>query len=160
MDVELRPFQPGDEVAFRALNEAWIAKYFGMEAEDHRTLDDPLEHILRPGGHIFMALIDGTPVGCCALIADGPGTYELAKMAVDETYRGRGIGRQILAYTIAQAKALGATTLHLASNAKLANAVHLYEALGFRHLPPERIPVTPYVRANVFMEMLLLDAAQ
>lgn len=154
-DVKLRPFQPGDEVAFRTLNEAWIAKHFGMEAEDHLTLGDPVGYILQPGGHIFMAVLDGTPIGCCALIADGPGTFEVAKMAVDETYRGKGIGRQLLAYTIAQAKTLGATTLHLASNSKLANAVHLYEALGFRHIPPERVPATPYVRANVFMDMQL-----
>jgi hypothetical protein len=41
---------------------------------------------------------------------------------------------QAAEYTIAQAKALG-HTLELASNSKLANAVHLYD-LRFRHLPP------------------------
>jgi hypothetical protein len=45
--------------------------------------------------------------------------------------------------------------LFLGSNAKLENAVHLYESIGFRHVPPERIPPMPYTRANVFMEMAL-----
>jgi GNAT superfamily N-acetyltransferase len=81
--------------------------------------------------------------------------FELAKMAVSERYRGHGIGRKLLEYAIAQAKVLGAHTLELASNAKLANAVHLYESLGFRHLPADRVGRSPYARANVFMELHL-----
>jgi putative acetyltransferase len=82
--------------------------------------------------------------------------FEVAKMAVSESCRGHGIGRKLLEYAIAQAKALGAHTLELASNTKLANAVHLYESVGFRHLPPERVEPSPYARANVFMELHLL----
>jgi ribosomal protein S18 acetylase RimI-like enzyme len=86
--------------------------------------------------------------------------FEVAKMAVSERYRGRGIGRKLLEYTIAQAKVLGAHTLELASNTKLANAVHLYESLGFRHLPLERVEPSPYARANVFMELHLTPGAE
>jgi GNAT superfamily N-acetyltransferase len=154
-DLQLRPFEPGDADAFRDLNEAWIRKYFGLEEPDYLTLRDPIRNILQPGGHIFMAIVDGRAIGCCALIAEEPGVFELAKMAVAEEYRGRGVGRQILVYTIEQARALGATLLHLGSNRKLANAVHLYEALGFRHLPPERVKPSPYARADVFMELHL-----
>jgi len=71
-------------------------------------------------------------------------------MAVDERLRNQGIGRKVLAYTIEQARVLGARALYLETNNKLANAIHLYEALGFRHLPPKP---SPYVRANVFMEL-------
>ena len=56
---------------------------------------------------------------------------------------------------IAQAKVLGATRLYLETGTKLTNAIHLYESLGFRHLPPERVVPSPYARANVFMEKLL-----
>jgi putative acetyltransferase len=45
--------------------------------------------------------------------------------------------------------------LFLGSNSKLENAVHLYESVGFQHVPPERLPPNPYTRANVFMEMSL-----
>jgi hypothetical protein len=48
----------------------------------------------------------------------------------------------------------------LGSNTRLKNAVHLYESVGFRHVPPERVPAVPYTRANVFMEMQLGDAPQ
>ena len=43
----------------------------------------------------------------------------------------------------------------LGSSTKLPNAVHLYEAEGFRHVPPQEWPPQAYTRADVFMEMLL-----
>lgn len=154
-EISFRLFQHGDAQAFRELNEAWIARFFRLEEHDHIQLRDPENSILRPGGQIVMAVAAGERIGCCALVFIRPGVFEVAKMAVSESYRGHGIGRKLLEYTIAQARALGAHTLELASNAKLANAVHLYESLGFRHLPPERVEPSPYARANVFMEMHL-----
>jgi ribosomal protein S18 acetylase RimI-like enzyme len=64
-----------------------------------------------------------------------------------------GIGRRMLAYTIEQGKALGAEVLYLESSEQLLDAIHLYESLGFQHLPPERVTPSPYARANVFMEL-------
>jgi len=154
-EIAFRLFQHGDADAFRKLNEEWIARYFSLEEHDHIQLGDPEGSVLRPGGQIIIAVAGEERIGCCALIFVRPGVYEVAKMAVSERYRGHGIGRRLLEYTIAQAKALGAHTLELVSNAKLANAVHLYESLGFRHLPPERLEPSPYARANVFMEMHL-----
>lgn len=154
-DITFRLFQQGDAGAFRKLNEEWIARYFSLEEHDHIQLDDPEDNILRTGGQIVMAVAGEERIGCCALIFERPGVFEVAKMAVSERYRGHGIGRRLLEYTIATANAMGAHTLELASNTKLANAVHLYESLGFRHLPPERVEPTPYARANVFMELHL-----
>jgi GNAT superfamily N-acetyltransferase len=151
--IQLRLFEPGDAAAFRELNEAWIRRYFSLEQPDHALLGDPVSHIIAPGGFIYMVCAEGRPIGCCALIFVRPGVYEVAKMAVAEPYRGRGIGRRLLVYVIEQARESGAELLMLATNDTLANAVHLYESLGFRHLPPEP---SPYARANVFMELPLL----
>src|ERR1700712_1242665 len=159
-EITFRLFQRGDADAFRELNEAWIARYFRLEEQDHIQLRDPEHNILRPGGQIVMAAVGEERIGCCALIFVRHGVFEVAKMAVSESYRGHGIGRKLLEYTIAQAKALGARTLELASNKKLANAVHLYESVGFRHLPPERVEPSPYARANVFMELHLSPGAE
>ncbi len=155
VEVDIRPFTVADAPAFRTLNEDWINEYFGLEEEDRLVLNDPVAHVLRPGGHIFMAFVDEVAVGCCCLIPMEPGVFELAKMTVATPFRGKSIGRKILAYTIDRAKSLGATRLFLGSNNKLADAIHLYEAYGFRHLKPEDAPSSPYVRANVFMEMNL-----
>jgi N-acetylglutamate synthase-like GNAT family acetyltransferase len=154
-EITFRLFQHGDANAFRELNEEWIAQYFRLEEQDHIQLRDPEESILRTGGQIVIAAAGDERIGCCALIFVRQGVFELAKMAVSERYRGHGIGRKLLEYAIAQAKVLGAHTLELASNAKLANAVHLYESLGFRHLPADRVGRSPYARANVFMELHL-----
>ncbi len=101
----------------------------------------------------MLPVFDGGDVACCALMIMKPGVFEVAKMTVAEGYRGMGLGRMMLAYTIAQGKALGAETLYLETNDKLLDAIHLYESLGFRHLPPERVTPSPYARANVFMEL-------
>jgi N-acetylglutamate synthase-like GNAT family acetyltransferase len=151
--IQLRAFQPGqasDAEAFRTLNEWWIKTYFGMERHDTEILNDPEGYVLAKGGHIFFAISGGVLVGCCALIPISPGIYEVAKMAVAQNRQGGGIGRKLLAYTIQQGRALGARALYLETNNKLSNAIHLYESLGFRHLPPKP---SPYVRANVFMEL-------
>jgi len=155
--IEFRPLRIGEDgTAFRTLNEEWISRYFVLEPKDRETLGDPENTILRKGGRIFIAYANGQPVGCVALIPMGDGVYELSKMAVDPEMRGRGIGRRILEYAIGQAKALGASSLFLGSNSVLKNAVHLYESVGFRHVPPEKLPEMHYARADVFMEMPLL----
>jgi putative acetyltransferase len=164
-DLLLRSFQPGDEDAFRALNEQWIAKYFRIEDKDRETLSDPVGKILHHGGHIYFAVLGEKTVGTCALIPTepvvyevarlAPASYEVAKMAVEESHRGAGIGRAVLEYTVAEAAKLGARRLYLETNDRLTNAIHLYETVGFRHLDPSRVKASPYARANVFMEMLL-----
>ena len=155
VEILLRPFQPGDEPAFRELNESWISKYFVLEEKDREVLNDPAKYILNPGGHVLMAMQAGSAVGCCALLAMGDGCFEVAKMCVSEGLRGRGIGRRVLTYTVEYARTLGASRLYLETNSKLANAIHLYESVGFRHVPVERVKPSPYARANVYMEMLL-----
>jgi putative acetyltransferase len=149
----LRRFQPGDEKPFKELNEAWISRDFALEPGDHEVLDDPQCKILAEGGQICLAELDGKVVGCCALIPIKPGEYELAKMTVSEAARGQGIGRRLLVFAIAAARALNARRLYLESNTRAAAAVHLYEELGFRHMAaPER--ASKYSRANVFMEKI------
>jgi putative acetyltransferase len=152
VSIVVRSFEPRDAEAFRSLNAAWIEKYFGMEDKDHVMLNHPMEKIIAPGGHIYMAFLGEEAVGCCALLLMADGVYEIAKMAVKDDLRGMGIGRKVLEYTVAQARTLGARKLYLETNSTLRNAIHLYEAVGFRHIAP--VP-SPYLRADVFMEMEL-----
>jgi len=153
--VEFRPFEPGDETAFRELNEAWIASHFVVEEKDREVLNDPHKYILRPGGALLMAVQDGSAIGTCALLAMGDRAFEVAKMTVSRTHRGQGIGKKLLAHVIEHARGMGAKRLYLETNRKLGNAIHVYESLGFRHLPVERVQPSPYARADVYMELLL-----
>lgn len=154
--VIIRPLQSvEDRRAFRTLNEEWITRYFVLEDKDREILGDPDHAILRKGGRILMVQFGDELVGCVALIPLGNGVYELSKMAVSPRLRGHGVGRRLLEHTIAEARAMGATSLFLGSSTKLTNAVHLYESVGFRHVPPAEIPPMPYTRADVFMMMRL-----
>ncbi len=157
MNVKIREFQPGDEIVFRALNEAWITASFHLEDEDVAVLGDPQHHILSPGGHIYFAAHpeSGEVLGCCALLPMEDGCFGVAKMAIAERHRGQGIGRQMLRGTIAAARDLGARRLYLVTHHSLKNAIELYESEGFVHLRPEDAPPSPYARATVFMEKFL-----
>ncbi len=154
-ELIIRDFQPGDEAAFRRLNEAWIIRHFAIEPKDEYTFANPKASILDPGGRIFLAILNGQPVGCCALILIAAGEFELGKMTVDESARGAGIGRRLLEHSIAESKAAGATRLYLETNHTLTPAIHLYEAVGFRHLPSDRVTASPYASSDVQMELYL-----
>ena len=155
-DIRIRALQPGgDASAFRTLNEEWITRYFTLEPKDNAILGNPETLILARGGQVFLVDVDGVTSACVALIPMGNGVYELSKMAVSPHLRGLGIGRKLLAHAIDQARALGAASLFLGSSTKLANAIHLYESMGFRHVPPESLPNMAYARADVFMELPL-----
>jgi len=155
-EVTIRAFVSGDEAAFRRLNEEWILRHFGpLEARDEEIVSNPQRNILDAGGRIFFAVRGGELIGCCALIAAGPGEYEVAKMAVTQSAQGLGIGRLLLESVIAGARASGARSLHLETNRILTPAIRLYESAGFQHLPPERFAPSPYTRCNVQMELHL-----
>ena len=154
-EVVFRSFRPGDQRAFRELNEAWIEQHFRLEDKDRETLGDPDKQILAKGGHIVIAERAGRPVGCCALIALGDGHFEVAKMTVAEGERGQGLGHQLLAYVIQFAQENSIKRLYLETNTKLQTAMRVYEAAGFRHVPADRVKPSPYTRANVYMEMVL-----
>jgi GNAT superfamily N-acetyltransferase len=81
------------------------------------------------------------------------GSYELAKMGVAEEERGKGVGRILLEFVVGEARRLGIQRLYIETNHALKNAIHLYEAMGFRHIEPDA--PSPYQRADVFMELLL-----
>lgn len=147
--MKIVEFAPEHAAAFKALNEAWISKYFVLEGKDREVLDDPQGKIVAKGGRIFMALADGQAVGCVALLKMADGGYEVAKMTVSETQRGSGLGRVLMQRCIDAGAADGAPRLYLETNSGLAPALGLYRAMGFVDLPTAE---TPYVRADVFME--------
>jgi len=135
---------------FERMNRKWIEAWFTMEPLDEWVLTNPEEAILKDGGAILMALYDGAVAGTVGLRKVGEQTYEFTKMAVDENYRRKGIAEALSYASFEKAKELGATKIILYSNTKNANAIKLYEKIGFKHLPVEP---GVYERANVKMEI-------
>src|SRR5258707_13201860 len=132
-ELTIREFVPDDQSAFHRLNEEWIVRHFAMESKDEEALADPQSTILSRGGRILMAVTDGEPVGCCALLAMKAGEFEVAKMAVAPSSRRTGVGRKLLTAAVETARASGAKRLYLETNQKLTAAIRLYQSVGFRH---------------------------
>ena len=116
-------------------------------------LGDPAGKVLALGGHIFMAVEDGAAIGCVALMAMPGGGFEVAKMAVIEAHKGRGVGRELMAACVKRARRLGAGRLYLETNSGLAPALGLYRSFGFKDV--DSAEPSPYARADVKMELLL-----
>jgi ribosomal protein S18 acetylase RimI-like enzyme len=58
-------------------------------------------------------------------------------MYLGRTYRGRGLGRQLLVTALDWARARGALAIRLDTTEEMQAARHLYEAYGFRRVPGE-----------------------
>lgn len=155
-EVEIIPYTPEYQSAFKSLNEEWISTYFEMEKADYKALDNPQEYILDKGGKIFVALYKNEAVGVAALIKmdDLNYDFELAKMAVSPKVQGKNIGWLLGQKAINAAKELGASKIYLESNTILKPAVNLYYKLGFQKIAGH---ATPYIRCNIQMELNLND---
>jgi len=151
--VKIVNYEPKYAKAFQSLNEQWINQYFEMEEKDRVSLENPKEYILDKNGTILVALYNDIPVGVCALIKMNHEKYdyELAKMAVDPTVQGKGIGYIIGEAIIDKAKELNAASLYLETNSVLKPAISLYQKLGFKKV---QWTSSPYARSNVNMELI------
>lgn len=147
--ITVHDWRPEWRHHFERLNLDWLERYFSVEDIDRRVLGDPQRHILAPGGHVFFAADGERVIGTGALLHEGEGVYEVSKMAVEPAEQGRGVGRLLLQALIARYRSLGGTTLFLESNRKLAPAIHLYEAMGFRDRG--RKPDSHYARSDIYM---------
>ena len=150
--VEIIDYRPEFHADFKQLNYAWISQYFTIEAADRQYLEHPDKKILTPGGHICMAKYKDNIVGTCALVKLDNTRYELAKMAVAEEMRGRGIGWLLGQAAITKGRELGAKKLYIESNTKLKAAIKLYQKLGFQKIVG---PPSPYERCNIQLELTL-----
>lgn len=153
--VQIVDYQPQYAEAFKRLNMEWIENYFELEHTDEVNLSQPEKEIIGKGGKIFVALYDGKPVGVCALVKL-PNEYrydwELSKMAVDQSMRGKNIGFLLGTKVIRTARALGGRTLFLESNTRLEPAIALYSKLGFQKVAGE---ISSYERSNIQMALEL-----
>jgi GNAT superfamily N-acetyltransferase len=149
--IVIVPFRREYAADFRRLNLDWIERLFQVEAPDLKVLDDPERAIVADGGMVFFALEGEAVVGTVAMICAGEGRCELAKMAVARTHQGRGIGEQLGRACKLWAVENGFRTVFLETNSRLANAIRLYERLGFRYAVDPH--PSDYARADVYMEL-------
>ena len=149
--IHLLTYQPEHQPWFEKFNRAWIEKHFWMEPVDFDVLQRPEDHIIGKGGFIFMAQWNGEFAGTVALKKAAEGVYEFTKMAVDDKFQGRKIGKALALAAIQKAKECRAEKIILYSNTKLATAIALYRKLGFKETTLDG----PYKRSDIKMELPL-----
>jgi DNA-binding MarR family transcriptional regulator/N-acetylglutamate synthase-like GNAT family acetyltransferase len=132
--LAIRRFSDALAADFHRINAQWIEDMYQLEQADIDVLENPRERIIAPGGDILFVEAPGLGiVGTCALKRTGEREFELTKMGVLASARGRKAGEFLLRAAIERAFALGCDRLYLLSNAKSEAAIHLYEKLGFVH---------------------------
>ena len=146
-------FKEEYKLDFQALNLQWIKKYFRVEEEDRKILENPKSYVIDRGGQIFFAINDGKAIGTAAMVLVEESIFELSKMAVDPNYQGLGIGRRIVDECIKFAKYHKAQEIFLITNDKLLPALELYRSSGFEL--DENYDDNRYERGNTKMKLSL-----
>lgn len=152
MEVEIIAYETMYAGDFKKINLEWLDKYGLTEEADLLMLDHPEREILGTGGVIYLAKVGGSVAGSAALINEGNGVFELAKMAVTDDHKGKGISKLLIEKCLEKAKELEAKKIYLQSNSLLTTALGLYEKYGFKHVP---VVDSHYATADVRMEKIL-----
>ncbi len=154
--IRIVDYKPMYRPYFKSLNEAWIKEFFTLEEPDRKMLEDPEGYIINRGGAIVIALERDSPVGVCALVPwhgdKSEFDFELAKMAVKPSARGKGVGELLGKAVLNKAREKGAKRIYLETNTVLDAALRLYKRLGFKRIEGVN---TPYSRCNTQMEYLI-----
>lgn len=153
MVVEVIHYRDEYQPDFEALNREWLERYFEVERTDLLYLRNPRGKIVDPGGQVFIAVEEGSVLGTCAMIRHSDEIYELSKMAVTQTARGRGLGNALMDAALAWTREKGAHKIVLESNTAMEPAIKLYEKYGF--VTTRLGPTEQYTRSNIEMELEL-----
>ena len=137
---------------FKKLNLEWLDKYNLLESHDLMVLNDPKGTILDHGGFIWLAKASDEIIGSAALMNEGHGIFELAKMSVTKNWQGKGISKILIETCLKTAKEIGVKKLTLFSNHQLETALKLYEKYGFKNV---EVKDSPFETADVKMELEL-----
>ncbi len=150
-EFQLIDYSPEFKDAIRELNYEWLEKYFYVEPNDIKQLNNPEEEIIEKGGAIYFVKYKEQIVGTVSLMQKAEQVFELSKMAVTANFQGKGISNMLMDKCLSAAKTMGAKKLVLYSNTKLENAISLYKKYGFTEIPLDY----SYARSNIKMEKIL-----
>ena len=150
MEIIIVSYSSEHHAAFKKLNLEWLDKYNLTESHDLMVLNDPKGTILDRGGFIWLAKTGDEIIGSAALMNEGHGIFELAKMSVTPAWQGKGISKILIETCLKKAKEIGVKKLTLFSNHQLQTALKLYEKYGFKNVD---VKDSPFETADVKMEL-------
>lgn len=97
------------------------------------AIELPIDQIA--DGRVWVAEQRGAVVGFSVLLPGNDGAIELDGLFVEPDFRGKGIGRQLVAHAVAMARDAGAGSLRVVANPRAAG---FYAACGFEIIGEEQ----------------------
>lgn len=107
---------------------------------------------------VFFALENEVVLATGMVMPLNEHTWEICKLAADETRQGNGAGSVVFRACMDYAKAQGTKKLMIVSNRRLKPALHIYNKFGFREVPLDQ--THHYKRGDIQMEYIVEGAAK
>jgi ribosomal protein S18 acetylase RimI-like enzyme len=128
--IIIKPFQPDDQQAVKALILAGLAADWGrLDQDKNPDLDDIATSYAN--ATFLVAYLGDELIGTGALVPLGPTTAEIKRMSVAAKYQRQGIGRLLLDHLLDQARANGCRHIQLETTATWQQAISFYQKAGF-----------------------------
>lgn len=140
--LEIKTYSPEYHEAMQRFLDQLTSQPMVMTETMYRQL------VESDNSHLFFLMKDGQTAGMLTVgIYHSPtgGKAWIEDVVVDETFRGQGLGKLLVAHAIEFTKSQGIPLLMLTSNPKRIAANKLYQAMGF-----ERKETNVYRMKNVF----------
>ncbi|MGD2158216.1 MAG: GNAT family N-acetyltransferase [Anaerolineales bacterium] len=139
-----------------------LSKEYGIEfdVEDKVAQDmTELGMFMPPDGRVTLVTFESELVGLGCLRKIGEEIAEIKRMYVRPSFRGRGIGRELLEYLFCEAELLGYKTIRLDSARFMDVAHSLYRSFGFKDVKPySESEIPEEIQEHwVFMERDVVD---
>ena len=96
----------------------------------------PGRYAVAQKGALLLGVIDGRSLGVVGLRDLGDGICEMKRLYIDPEGRGRNLGRLLADAVIAEARRHGYRLMRLDTLPRMVAANRIYDALGFRDIPP------------------------
>jgi len=101
-----------------------------------------------PGGRLALATVNDQPAGCIGLRGVDRDRAEAKRLYVRPAFRGQGLGRALMEWVMAEARAAGYREIVGDTMPAMRDALALYERMGF-----ERAGTGPKVQASTFPQV-------
>ena len=143
--VELRQVVGGEDLAHaeRLSDEygQWVRSVLQIDhgisiqdpSESHLLFSD-LTDLLQPPSRLYLAVVDGRPLGVAGIKHLDASAAEIKRMYVLPAARGHGVGRELLQRLVSDGYAGGYAVLRLETMTWMTEAVALYRRFGFAEI--------------------------
>ena len=134
MSAIITPERPdsADAIALITELEAQLDPLYPPESRHGYSV----EKLIAQAVAFFVLRDDEVPAGCSGVQLFGTEYGELKRMYVRPQFRGLGFGKLLLNHLADHARAHGVGLLRLETGIHQAEAISLYERMGFQRIPP------------------------